>query len=390
MSRWDVHFNMLVADSGSEIQRLVSKTHALAGVIGGIPIPPGAQHKIDALNILRAVRGTTGIEGSELTDDEVQRIMEARSSRPVLGDSRRREEQEARNAEELMQYVASRLLQNADLPLTEELICKFHAIVTKDIEYPNNTPGKYRSHPVSAQTSLPPESGVEVRRLMREFVAWLNGDAPLRWDPVIRAIVAHFYVVSIHPFGDGNGRVARGAESFLLFQAGVNARGFYSLANFYYRNRSDYIRLLDHVRFETDGDMTPFVLFALRGLVEELEAVHADVLGQVLLISFRDFAREVLTNHGKLGTKPGERMFHFLLDLSGPVSLKDLRSGKHPLSHYYHGVTKKTLARDVNFLKEHKLIILDGDELRANYEIMTRFMPPAELLNPEPPRKPRR
>ena len=62
--------------------------------------------------------------------------------------------------------------------------------------------------------------------------------------------------------------------------------------------------------------------------VEELDAVHSQVLDQVLLISFRDFAREVLASHGKLGTKPGERMFHFLLDLAGPVSLKELRSGK--------------------------------------------------------------
>jgi len=390
MPRWDVHFNTRVGDNSPEILRLVSKAHALAGVIASIPIPPGTQEKIDALNILRAVRGTTGIEGSELTDEDVQRIMDAPSSKRVLGESRQREEQEARNAEELMRHVASQLLRKPDLPLTEELICKFHVLVTKDIDYPNNTPGKYRSHPVSAQTYLPPESGVEVRRLMRDFIAWFNRGTPLQWDPVIRAVVAHFYVVSIHPFGDGNGRVSRGVESFLLFQAGVNARGFYSLANYYYRNRSDYIRLLDHIRFETGGDLTPFVQFALRGLVEELEAVHSDVLGQVLLISFRDFAREVLTTHRKLGTKPGERMFHFLLDLSGPVSLKDLRSGKHVLSRYYQGVTKKTLARDINFLTEHELIIVEGDELRANYGIMTRFMPPVELMKPRRSPRPRR
>ena len=78
-----------------------------------------------------------------------------------------------------------------------------------------------------------------------------------------RAIAAHFYLVSIHPFGDGNGRTARAIESFLLYQAGVNAFGFYSLANFYYRERDRYVRELTDARFHHGGELTPFVLFGL-------------------------------------------------------------------------------------------------------------------------------
>ena len=87
--------------------------------------------------------------------------------------------------------------------------------------------------------------------------------------------------MSIHPFGDGNGRVARALESFVLYRAGVNAFGFYSLANFYYRNRMAYINKLVEVRFRANGDLTAFALFALEGLVSELESVHHDIIQMV-------------------------------------------------------------------------------------------------------------
>jgi Fic family protein len=163
-------------------------------------------------------------------------------------------------------------------------------------------------------------------------------------------------------------------ESFLLYQGGINARGFYSLANYYYQNRTEYEAMLDEVRFRTNGDITPFIKFALRGLVAEQEAVHQEILAEVTTIAFRDFAREVLTTEGKIGTKPGERMFHFLLQLAGnSVSIAQLRKGGHPLSELYHGVTAKTISRDLNYLQGRRLIRIDKGTIQANIEVMSHF-----------------
>jgi len=380
MPKWNVSFNMNLDLQNRELVSCVAKIDALASVIRDVPIPPRTKEALDALNILRAVRGTTGIEGTELTELEVRQIMESPPNKPVLPPNRRREEQEARNAKRLMYYVAEEVNRNPNLLLTERLVCKFHEIVTKDIDYPNNTPGKYRTYAVRAGTYVPPETEEEIRRRMREFIRWFKEGAPAHWPAVVRAIVAHFYVVSIHPFGDGNGRTARGIESFLLYQGGVNARGFYSLANYYYRQRDKYVQLLDHVRFETNGDLTPFVLFALRGLVEELNWVHSEVLANVKLLAFRDYAREQLAVYGKLGTKVGERMLYFLLTLGEePVSLTALRRGEHKLSRLYRNLTSKTLSRDLEFFRKQELVVIEGDELRANLDIMTRYTPPYEL-----------
>jgi Fic family protein len=351
----------------------------MAAVIKRIPLPPGVHRQIASLNILRAVQGTTGIEGTELSEDEVGQIIAAPQNKPILPKGRGREEQEVRNADELMHFIADLLIKKQDTMLNEDLVRKFHEITTQKIDYPNNEPGRYRNHGVTAGSyNAPPAASIPL--LMQQFMEWFNSGERLLWDPIVRAIVAHFYVVSIHPFGDGNGRTSRGVESFLLFKADVNSRGFYSLANYYYRNRSEYVALLDHVRFESDGDLTPFVRFSLRGLAEELTAVHEEILDQVRLIAYRDLAREVLQMTGRLSSSAGERMFLFLLELQAePVSIRALRNGEIPLARFYRNVTSRTLARDIAFLREQGLIVVDSDELRANLELMTLYTAPAEM-----------
>ena len=209
---------------------------------------------------------------------------------------------------------------------------------------------------------------------MSGFVEWLNRGRGAALDPIIRAIVAHFLLISIHPFGDGNGRTSRGVESFLLYKAGVNARGFYSLANYYYRNRSDYVALLNRVRFVSDPDASPFMNFALRGLVEELESVHSEILREVRVISFRDFARERLQAEGRLGSHTGNRQLLFLLELGDQeIAVADIRSGRHPIAHIYRDVGQRTITRDLNLLRRLGLVTLDGGIIRANMAVMDEF-----------------
>ena len=374
MPSWEVHFDLTLQINDRALIQDLAKIHALAGVIRGIPISPLVQQHLDRLNILRAVRGTTGIEGTELSEDEVSRILDSPPDVSALGPGREREEQEAKNAEALMLYVGEYVRENPADPISEGLILEFHRILTQGINYRYNEPGRYRNHPVTVGTYRPPPSGDQVRELMGEFVRWLNTGAPSSWDPVVRAIVAHFYVVSIHPFGDGNGRTSRAVESFLLYKAGVNVRGYYSLANYFYQNRSDYIYNLNHIQTRGQTDLTSFVAFALKGLVQELEAVHAEVLAEVRIIAFRDYARQTLDASGRLATRAGERQLRFLIEVArNPVSLEALRSGGHPLSRLYRNVSTRTLMRDVNFLKEQDLIVAEGDELRARVDLMTQF-----------------
>lgn len=372
MPAWRVHFDLVVDASRPSLVQALAEIRAFASVVRGVPLPPPVQRRLHALNIMRAVRGTTGIEGADLSEEEVEAIIAAEGA-PVLSGARRREEREARNANELMKRVEVILREDPARPLTESLMREFHAILTEGIPYPNNAPGKYRAFNVNAGDYRPPRHE-DVPGLMANFVAWLNEGAGRGLDPIAQAVVAHFLLVSIHPFGDGNGRTSRGVESFLLYKAGVNVRGFYSLANYYYRNRAEYVEMLDRVRFASDPNVTPFVEFALWGMVEELKDLHEEALAHVRLFAFRDFARETLDQEGRLGTKAGERQLGFLLALAGQEApLRDLRSGAHPLARFYRRLGAKTLSRDLNYLRRLDLIVEDGGGVRANTERMVRF-----------------
>lgn len=371
MPSWDVHFDARIDFRNAELLQLTAQVDALASVIRGIPIPPRVQQRLDRLNIIRAVRGTTGIEGTEFSEEEVAAILE---SKPIShADPADREEQEVRNAEALMQDVAELLRREPHAPLTESLVHRFHAILTRGIGYAHNEPGRYRNHRVTVGCYVPPQTGGDVRGRMTSFMDWFNTGERTRWHPVIRAVVAHFYVVSIHPFGDGNGRTSRAVESYLLYQAGINARGFYSLANYYYENRAEYIRRLGLVQLQITNDLTPFILFALRGLSKELKAVHSEVIEEVRIISFRDFARETLGSQGRLGAR-GERLLNFVIELSAQtVSMSDLRNRIHPMSRFYSEVTPRTLTRDVRFLEQQGLIKIEDGNIKANLGIMDKF-----------------
>ena len=373
MPAWNVHFALTVNSSRPSLIRNLAGIRAFASVIQGIPLPPYIQQRLHALNIMRAVRGTTGIEGTELSEEEVEEVIEAPEGTPILSGGREREEREVRNAHTLMQYVERILHEGPNQPLTEALIRRFHAILTNGIDYPNNEPGRYRVANVTAGDYRAPEH-TGVPALMSGLISWLNEGLGRELDPIVRAVVAHFLLISIHPFGDGNGRTSRAVESFLLYQAGVNARGFYSLANYYYQHRPEYVELLSYVRFASDPDVTPFVGFALRGLAEELREVHNEVLASVRIFAFRDYVRETLLHEGRLGTKTGERQLMFLLALVGEtVPLRDLQRGGHPLARFYRGVGSKTLSRDMNYLRSLGLLILERGMLRANVEQMNQF-----------------
>ena len=164
MPRWEINFDMRLRVDDPSVIRLVAKVEALASVIRGIPVPPHVQRRLDRLNVLRAVRGTTGIEGNELSEEEVDEILSAPPEEIVLKTgTRNREEQEVRNAEALMKHVAVILRRDPTAPLNEHIIRRFHEIITHDIEYEHNEPGRYRTYGVNAGNYLPPETGEEVK-----------------------------------------------------------------------------------------------------------------------------------------------------------------------------------------------------------------------------------
>ena len=113
---------------------------------------------------------------------------------------------------------------------------------------------------------------------MGVFLEWSNGDSAL--DPVLRAALAHFWFVTIHPFDDGNGRIARAIADMLLARSEQTAQRFYSMSAQIRQERSAYYDILERTQQGT-LDITPWMLWFLACLGRAIDGAQG-MLGGVL------------------------------------------------------------------------------------------------------------
>jgi len=113
---------------------------------------------------------------------------------------------------------------------------------------------------------------------MQRFLAWF--DRPAAIDPVLKAAVAHFWFVTIHPFEDGNGRIARAIADMALARADDTKERFYSMSAQIEVERKSYYRELESAQ-RGDVDITPWILWFLECLGRAVDRADG-ILGSVL------------------------------------------------------------------------------------------------------------
>lgn len=113
---------------------------------------------------------------------------------------------------------------------------------------------------------------------MRKFLAWFNDGEEI--DPVLKAGVAHLWFVTIHPFDDGNGRIARAIADMQLARSEGSPQRFYSLSAQIRQERKAYYQILEATQ-KGDLDVTEWLMWFLSCLghaVEGAEGILAGVL----------------------------------------------------------------------------------------------------------------
>jgi Fic family protein len=105
------------------------------------------------------------------------------------------------------------------------------------------------------------------------FLAWVN--APTPQEPaLLRAGLGHLWFVTLHPFDDGNGRLARAVGDLLLARADGSPQRFYSLSAQIQRERSAYYDMLEHTQKQGDLDATAWLAWFLQTLQAALGQAH--------------------------------------------------------------------------------------------------------------------
>ena len=134
----------------------------------------------------------------------------------------------------------------------------------------NMAPGLWRTGPIgvtAADGSLEfrgPDAA-DVPGLMAEVVDWLAG-GDLEADAFVRAAMAHLHVTSVHPFRDGNGRVARIVQSLVLAREGLGSPEFFSIEEHLGAHTQEYyaaLRATQAGSYQPDRDATGWVEFCL-------------------------------------------------------------------------------------------------------------------------------
>lgn len=106
---------------------------------------------------------------------------------------------------------------------------------------------------------------------MERFINWFNESSHL--DPVIKAAIAHFWFIIVHPFDDGNGRIARALADMLLARADQTAERHYSFSTQIMIEQKQYYSVLQKVQ-HSDGDITDWLNWFLTCLKNALLAAE--------------------------------------------------------------------------------------------------------------------
>jgi Fic family protein len=135
---------------------------------------------------------------------------------------------------------------------------------TGEMQIVSGAMGKEKVHYEAVKPEL-------VKVEMERFLDWFNTESSL--DLVLKAAVAHFWFIIVHPFDDGNGRIARGLSDMLLARAEHSSERFYSLSSQILIERKQYYAVLQKVQ-HSKGDITPWLGWFLNCLKNAMLATE--------------------------------------------------------------------------------------------------------------------
>lgn len=246
------------------------------------------------MTLSRAIRGSNTIEGYEITKDDAAAVVE--------GEEPFDEKTEAWIANECYRRAMTYVLQRANDPYfsySENLIKSLHYMM---MEYNlEKMPGQWRpgyinvvNHEMNEVVYVGPDAEL-VPSLIKELINYLES-APKDTPSIIHASIAHLNMAMIHPFKDGNGRMARCLQTLVLMRDGTTESKFCSIEEFLGKpsNTRDYYSVLANVgkgEWHPENDASLWVRFCLNAhyiqamtmvrRTDEIENVWADLEAEV-------------------------------------------------------------------------------------------------------------
>jgi Fic family protein len=189
---------------------------------------------------------------------------------------------------------------------------------------------------------------------MKRFFEFFNSENVI--DPVLKAAIAHFWFVTIHPFEDGNGRIARAIAELCLARADGMSNRFYSMSDSIERNRKMYYDILEKTQ-KGELDITQWLLWFLHCLEDSI--AHAATLLEKVLYKARIWN---IANHYPINDRQRHVLNLLLSDFHG-----------HLTTSKYSKIAKcsqDTALRDINALMEYGVLLQSESSGRSRHYIL--------------------
>lgn len=295
-----------------EILRLIARIDEFKGAWRALgTLAPDRLSALRRVATIESIGSSTRIEGSKLTDREVERLL----STLAIQSFDTRDEQEVAGYAELMDLVFNSW---QDIPFNENHIKQLHHILLRHSEKDARHRGQYKTN--SNSVAAFDENGVQIGivfetatpfdtpRLMAELVAWVNDEREKgQLHPLLTIAIFVVVFLEIHPFQDGNGRLSRVLTTLLLIQAGYAYVPYSSLESVIELNKEAYYLALRQTQgtIRTDTpNWQPWLVFFLRSLAEQVRRLEKKVEREKIVLAalpelslqIVEFARE----HGRI------------------------------------------------------------------------------------------
>lgn len=345
----------------NKILKNIGGIEASKEVIENAPLVPSFEKQFQTDAYIRTIHHGTHLEGNDLTLYQTKKILEGAEVY-----ARARDIQEVINYRNVMtlldEFAVKRggyetnMLKDIHRLTVDRIIApeKVGVFRTTEVVIKEEGTGKVIFHP-------PPHH--EVPYLLDDFFAWLNDPVATEIHPVIRAGVAHYILVSVHPFVEGNGRVVRAFATLVLMREAYDIKRFFSLEEHFDIDLAGYYDAFAQVDSQSPNigtrDITPWL--------EYFTEVLAIELGKI-----KDKVRK-LSVDSKLKVKFGEqvslserqmRLIEYLSDQGG--------AGMIELKKVLSMVSEDTVLRELTDLLKKGILKKEGSTKGSRYVIANK------------------
>ena len=246
----------------------------------------GSKLKAMAENLTYDVVYSSEIEGIRLNVDEVRSSIARR-----LGIEHVAKTAPSHYVESVVSVMLD-AVSHYDHPISKEKLCGWQSAFFPAgfSEGSQIEVGKYRTHEEHIVSGMFGRERIhyiapspeKVDDEMRSFIDWFNSEDDVSY--IIRSAIAHLWFVSIHPFEDGNGRLARILSDMMLALADKSEYRFYNISSQINKDKNHYYAILEQTQ-HSDGDITDWLLWYIKALsiaIDDAEASVSTILNKSL------------------------------------------------------------------------------------------------------------